>query len=321
MPACCAYGAIAGEAYFQGVAGERFAVRNSGAIAVVEGDVVVLREICCHVVQLPVLGVQFRQLLGRNRLPEKFARFGERRAGPRADGAPAVVVKRAVAHHLEVLRDVFGWGLRVTEGVGEADAFNRRLGDAANGGGRLDAQQIEHSGHHVDGVGVLRADFAFRLDAFRPLDDEGIAGAAAIGFALPAAERRVSRPGPAPGVMVVGGGSAKLVDGFQVVLERFGNVVEEEIFVDRSGRPAFGTGAVVGKHHDQRVVELADPLEEIEQGEARREARRARGRQHVVRPGDVIADQRKAQTEDKHQQKSAEPVHASCNFSLRQAGC
>ncbi len=31
------YGAIAGEAYFEGVAGERFAVRNSGAIAIVEG--------------------------------------------------------------------------------------------------------------------------------------------------------------------------------------------------------------------------------------------------------------------------------------------
>ncbi|MDR2856967.1 MAG: glutamate synthase large subunit [Novosphingobium sp.] len=31
------YGATAGEAYFNGVAGERFAVRNSGAIAVVEG--------------------------------------------------------------------------------------------------------------------------------------------------------------------------------------------------------------------------------------------------------------------------------------------
>jgi glutamate synthase (NADPH/NADH) large chain len=31
------YGAIAGEAYFEGVAGERFAVRNSGALAVVEG--------------------------------------------------------------------------------------------------------------------------------------------------------------------------------------------------------------------------------------------------------------------------------------------
>src|ERR1700724_2882558 len=32
------YGAIAGEAYFEGVAGERFAVRNSGAVAVVEGN-------------------------------------------------------------------------------------------------------------------------------------------------------------------------------------------------------------------------------------------------------------------------------------------
>jgi glutamate synthase (NADPH/NADH) large chain len=33
----CLYGAIAGEAYIEGVAGERFAVRNSGAVAVVEG--------------------------------------------------------------------------------------------------------------------------------------------------------------------------------------------------------------------------------------------------------------------------------------------
>ena len=31
------YGATSGEAYFQGVAGERFCVRNSGADAVVEG--------------------------------------------------------------------------------------------------------------------------------------------------------------------------------------------------------------------------------------------------------------------------------------------
>jgi glutamate synthase domain-containing protein 3 len=33
----CLYGATAGEAYFSGIAGERFAVRNSGALAVVEG--------------------------------------------------------------------------------------------------------------------------------------------------------------------------------------------------------------------------------------------------------------------------------------------
>ena len=33
----CLYGATSGEAYFSGMAGERFAVRNSGATAVVEG--------------------------------------------------------------------------------------------------------------------------------------------------------------------------------------------------------------------------------------------------------------------------------------------
>ena len=33
------YGATQGECYFRGIAGERFAVRNSGAIAVVEGTV------------------------------------------------------------------------------------------------------------------------------------------------------------------------------------------------------------------------------------------------------------------------------------------
>ena len=31
------YGAISGECYFNGIAGERFCVRNSGAIAVIEG--------------------------------------------------------------------------------------------------------------------------------------------------------------------------------------------------------------------------------------------------------------------------------------------
>ncbi len=40
----CLYGAIAGEAYFEGVAGERFAVRNSGAVAVVEG----VGDHCCE---------------------------------------------------------------------------------------------------------------------------------------------------------------------------------------------------------------------------------------------------------------------------------
>jgi glutamate synthase domain-containing protein 2/glutamate synthase domain-containing protein 1/glutamate synthase domain-containing protein 3 len=54
------YGAIAGEAYFRGVAGERFAVRNSGAAAVVEG----VGDHCCEYMTggtVAVLG-----LTGRN---------------------------------------------------------------------------------------------------------------------------------------------------------------------------------------------------------------------------------------------------------------
>ncbi len=38
------YGAISGECYFRGIAGERFAVRNSGAVAVVEGT----GDHCCE---------------------------------------------------------------------------------------------------------------------------------------------------------------------------------------------------------------------------------------------------------------------------------
>ena len=38
------YGAISGECYFSGMAGERFAVRNSGAITVVEGT----GDHCCE---------------------------------------------------------------------------------------------------------------------------------------------------------------------------------------------------------------------------------------------------------------------------------
>jgi glutamate synthase (NADPH/NADH) large chain len=53
------YGAIAGEAYIRGIAGERFAVRNSGAIAVVEGA----GDHCCEYMTggtVVVLGVTGR---------------------------------------------------------------------------------------------------------------------------------------------------------------------------------------------------------------------------------------------------------------------
>jgi hypothetical protein len=97
------------------------------------------------------------------------------------------------------------------------------------------------------------------------MDDERIADAAAIGLALPAAEGRVAREGPAPGIVIEGRRASELVDLLQVFLERVGDVVEELVLVDRSGRPAFRACAVVGDEHDQRVVPFADRLEEIEE--------------------------------------------------------
>ena len=162
-------------------------------VPVLGRHVAVLGEVLVDVVELPALGVEFRELLGRDRLPEAHARLGERGARPRADRPPAVVVDGAVAEHLEVLGVVLGGGRGVVERVGEAHALERRLRNAPDGLRRLEVQQIEDGRHHVDDVGVLATHFALGLDAYRPGDDEGVAGAAAVGLALPATEGRVAR--------------------------------------------------------------------------------------------------------------------------------
>ena len=66
----------------------------------------------------------------------------------------------------------FAGRLGVVERVGEAEALDRRLGYALDGGRRLDAQRFQHGRDHVDGVGVLGADFALGLDALGPVHDE-----------------------------------------------------------------------------------------------------------------------------------------------------
>ena len=130
---------------------------------------------------------------------------------------------------------------------------------------RLDAERVEHGRHHVDGVAVLGADLALRLDALRPADDERIGHAAAIGFALPAAERRVAGVRPAPRIVVEVLRPADVVDGGEVLLQVVGHVVEELALVDRAVRPALGARAVVRDHHDQRVLVLAELLQERDQ--------------------------------------------------------
>ena len=225
----------------------------------------VFGEVLRHVVELPAGGVQLRQLLGGDRLPEAHARLGERRAGPGADGPPAVVVDRPVAQHLEVLGVVVALRVGVVEGVGEADPVQGRLGDAADRLGRLDAQQVQDRGHHVDDVRVLGADLAPGLDPLRPGHDERIAGPAPVGLALPPAERRVPGQGPAPRVVVEVLGPADLIDQLQALLQRLLGVVEELRLVRGPGRPALGAGAVVGDDHDQRVVQLPVLAQELDQ--------------------------------------------------------
>ena len=109
------------------------------------------------------------------------------------------------------------------------------------------------------------ADLALGLDALGPVHEERVGDAAAVGLALPPAERRVAGERPAPRVVVEVLRPAQFVERVEVLLQVVGHVVEELVLVDRAVRPSFGARAVVGDHHDQRVVELADRLQEVEQ--------------------------------------------------------
>ena len=167
--------------------------------------------------------------------------------------------------HLEVLGVPRARGGRVVEGCRETEPLQRRLGDASDARRRVDADQIEHRRDHVDDVRVLAAHLTFGRDALRPRDDERVGSATTVGLTLPASERGVAGVGPTPRVVVEVPGATDLVDQRQTVLHRLLGVVEELRLVRRAGRPTLGTRAVVGDDHDQRVVELTDLGEELEQ--------------------------------------------------------
>src|SRR5687767_485408 len=112
------------------------------------------------------------------------------------------MVERAVTKHLEILRLVQRGRLWIIERRLQAKALDRRLRDATYLRRRLDAERVQHGRNHVDGVAVLRADFASRPDALGPAHDKRIRGTAPVCLPLPAAERRVARVGPAPRIVV-----------------------------------------------------------------------------------------------------------------------
>ena len=97
-----------------------------------------------------------------------------------------------------------------------------------------------------------------------PRHDARVGHAPAVRLALPAPERGVARPRPAPRVVRVRVRSAPLVEVLEVVLQGLLCSVEEHCLVERAVLATLGAGAVVGHHHDDRVVEFAQLLDEID---------------------------------------------------------
>ena len=232
------------------------------AVALIGGEVVGFGEILLEVVELPAVGIELDQLVVADRISEATARFHKRAAGPGAHGSPAIVIERAVAKHLEVLGEMAVRCGGIGEAGGQRETLDRALGDALDRCGGLDAEGVEHGGHHVDGMAILGAHFAPGGDALRPAQDERIAGAAPVGLALPAAEGGVAGVGPAPGVVVEVLRPTDVINGGEILREVFRHIVEELALVHRSGGTALGAGSVVGDHHDHGVVVLTDLLQE-----------------------------------------------------------
>ena len=189
--------------------------------------------------------------------------LGKACPGPRADCPPAIVVDGTVPEHLEVLGVVVARLCRLVEGLGKAHPVDWRLAHTPDALRGFHTQGFQDRRDEINAVGILLPDLTSRLDALWPGYDARIGGAAPIGFALPALEGGVAGIGPAPRVMVAGFHAAKFIQHFEIILEFLLHIVEEEHFVQRTNRPAFGAGAVIGDHDDQGIIQLAYLFQEF----------------------------------------------------------
>ncbi len=214
------------------------------------GQVVALRRVDGHVVQLPPV------------LLEADRGVLDRVVG---HGLPAVLVEGTAPEDLVVLHEVVVGGRRVGEAVGERDPVDRGLRHATQVGGRLDPEDLEQGGQHVDGMDVLAAQGPGPVRAGRPVDDHRVGHAPFVHLALPAPERGVAGHGPAPRIVVVAERPADLVDPGHTLLDRARRHVPGPEVVDRPGGSALGARPVVGQHDQDGVVEVAGALEELDE--------------------------------------------------------
>src|SRR5262249_35360818 len=166
------------------------------ALRVLRPDVDRLGEVVAEVEQRPMVGVEVEAAL------EALALDRQLPADVVGRSLPALVVDRAASEHLEVLGRARRRRRRLEERGQETGAVDRLLGDAVERDRSRDAGGLEDGGHEIDRVAELIANLAARLDPARPVNDQRRAHPAEPGVALPQAHRRVTRPRPAPRVVV-----------------------------------------------------------------------------------------------------------------------
>ena len=103
------------------------------------------------------------------------------------------------------------------------------------------------------------------MDAVRPADQERGADAARIGMRLVALERRVAGHGPAKRVVVVGKGTAHVVQPREILLDTAAEAIARPLVIVGAVGTALRTCAVVGNGEHDGVVALAERVDLVEE--------------------------------------------------------
>ena len=144
---------------------------------------------------------------------------------------------------------------------------DRELVDPAVRVGWCDSDQVVDRRNDVGDVDELPALGAglFGCDRAGRVHDHRHVHATFVGVLLVPLERRVAALCPAPRVVGVAVRAADVVDLVDRLVGGLEDAVEELHLVHHTERPALLGGAVVGEHHEHRVVELAEVAQPVDE--------------------------------------------------------
>src|SRR5437773_6989802 len=183
-----------------------------------------------------------------------------------SDRFPPVLPEPAVSELLEVLRAAASQHGGVIPAGRQAFAVQRDLVYALKLRRCLDAGHVEHGGHDVDGVAEGRADGAAVLNARRPVDDERVAHAAAVGVLLVPAKGSIPGLRPSPRDVAVRVRPADVIEPVRHdVIDVLRYEIEETELVHDAVWAALLAGAVVRAEHEEGVFEQTLLFEEAGQ--------------------------------------------------------